>query len=459
MTPPPDAPPTPPPTPAPDDADLPVRYLADVALVCDADFTVVDHPALDVAGDGRITHVGPAADAPPLPDDASVRRLAGLVMPGLVNTHAHTPMTLVRGAGDGLPLLRWLHEAMFPREARMTDDDIAWGTTLGAAELLRAGVTTTCEMYAWEQALIDAGRAAGIRLVVCPSVIKLDGLDGSGWLDRRLDEVAAVHRREHDPDGTVTVGFGPHSVYNLGPGACAETAAAAADLDALLHIHVAETRTEGADVEAAHGGASTVRILADAGVFDGRVLAAHCVWLSDDDIATLAERAVAVAHCPVSNMKLGSGTARVPEMAAAGITVGLATDGPASNDNLDLWEEVKLAPLLARVTAHDPTVLGAADAVSMATRGGAAALGLDVGTLEPGRWADFIRIDTDDAAFVPVTSPDELVAHVAWSGSGRRVADVWVAGRQVVSDGTCTTVDESEARAQVQKRAERLATG
>ncbi|HCB33795.1 MAG TPA: ethylammeline chlorohydrolase, partial [Acidimicrobiaceae bacterium] len=269
----------------------------------------------------------------------------------------------------------------------------------------------------------------------------------------------AVHRREHDPDGTVTVGFGPHSVYNLGPGACAETAAAAADLDALLHIHVAETRTEGADVEAAHGGASTVRILADAGVFDGRVLAAHCVWLSDDDIATLAERAVAVAHCPVSNMKLGSGTARVPEMAAAGITVGLATDGPASNDNLDLWEEVKLAPLLARVTAHDPTVLGAADAVSMATRGGAAALGLDVGTLEPGRWADFIRIDTDDAAFVPVTSPDELVAHVAWSGSGRRVADVWVAGRQVVSDGTCTTVDESEARAQVQKRAERLATG
>ena len=449
---------------------------------------MVEKPALDVGPDGRITYFGPAAQAPPLaaemspsassqstgpqsagpksagPNSAAsaagagsteVRDLGGLLMPGLVNTHAHSPMTLVRGAGDGLPLLRWLHEAMFPREGQMTDEDIAWGMTLGTAEMLRAGITTTCEMYLWEDAAIAAGRAAGIRLFMCPGVIKLPGQDGPGWLEKRISAIADVHKREHDPNQTVTIGFGPHSIYSLGPQACGEVAAAAAELDALLHIHVAETREEGAAVEAEHGGASTVQILAEAGVFVGRTLTAHSVWLNDADLATYVEHDVAVAHCPISNMKLGSGTARVVDMLNAGITVSLATDGPASNDDLDLWEEIKMAPLLARVSGHDATAISAATSLSLATSGGAKALGLDVGQLAAGRWADFIRVDLDNSVFVPVTSPDELVAHVAWSGSSH-VSDVWVAGNQVVQNEQCVNVDESQARAQVQQRAERI---
>ncbi len=418
---------------------------------------MVEKPALDVGADGRITYFGPAADAPQLELDGSaeVRDLGGLMMPGLVNTHAHSPMTLVRGAGDGLPLLRWLHEAMFPREAKMTDDDIRWGMTLGTAEMLRAGITTTCEMYMWEEAAISAAEDSGIRLLMCPGVIELPGSNGAGWLEKRIAEITQLHERTHKTNGTVTIGFGPHSIYNLGPRACAQVAEAAAEIDALFHIHVAESRQEGEEVEAAHGGASTVQILADAGAFVGRTLTAHSVWLDDADIATYAEHDVAVAHCPASNMKLGSGTARITDMLAAGVTVSLATDGPASNDSLDLWEEIKLAPLLARVSAQDATAIPAATSISMATSGGGKALGLDVGSLAPGQWADFIRIDLDNAVFVPVTSPDELVAHVAWAGSSQ-VSDVWVAGSQVVSSGICLNVDEAQARAEVQTRAERI---
>lgn len=432
-----------------------MRYLADVAFLCTEGFPVLENPALDVGTDGRITYIGPAATAPPVDNQNHVRRIGGLIMPGLVNTHAHSAMTLVRGAGDGLPLLRWLHEVMFPREGQMTTADVKWGMTLGAAEMLRSGVTTTCEMYAWEDAMIEAGRESGIRLVMCPSLLRLPDKEGPGWLQRRLEAISEVHGSEHDPDSTVTIGFGPHSLYNLGSEACGEIAQVAAELEALLHIHIAETNEEGAEVEAAHGGASTVRILADAGVFAGRTLAAHSVWLSDADLATFVEHDVAIAHCPASNMKLGSGTARVVDMVDAGLTVSLATDGPASNDNLDLWEEIKLAPLLARVTSRDAAEISAADSIAMATNAGAKALGLDVGLLEVGRWADFIRIDLSNSMFVPVTSPDELVAHAAWSGRSH-VSDVWVAGEQVVEERNCINVDEEQARAQVQQRAQRI---
>ncbi len=434
---------------------LAARFLADAVLTCDESFTVIEHAAVDVGPDGRITFVGPAAEAPAT--DAAVLDLGGLLMPGLVNTHAHTPMTLVRGAGDGLPLMAWLTDVMWPREGLMSPSDVWWGMTLGCAEMLRSGVTTTCEMYAFERAVIEAGREAGIRLVMCPGVLSVLDLDRGGSVAGRVSEISDVHAAEHDPDGRVTVGFAPHSAYDLGLEACAELASAARDLDALLHIHVAETRTEGDALSAAHGGASVPRLLAEAGALDGRVLAAHGVWLDDDDLAIYAAHDVAVAHCPVSNMKLGSGVARVPEMIARGITVSLATDGPASNDDLDMWEEVKIASLLARVTAHDPTLMSAQQVISMATRAGAHALGLPTGTLEPGRWADMIRLDIDDVAFVPVTSPQELIAHVAWAGGSRHVTDVWVGGERVVAGRVCLTVDESRARYEVQHRAERLA--
>ena len=431
------------------------RLHADHLVTCDEEFRVIDDAAVDVV-DGVIDWVGPRADA--TDSGLDTMEVGGLVMPGLVNTHAHTPMTLVRGGGDGLPLMRWLTEVMWPREGLMTSEDVQWGMRLGSAEMLRAGVTTTCEMYLFERDVIAGAADAGIRLAMTPGVVAALHADTFGTEASRIDDIVAVYDDHHDPDGLVTVGFAPHSAYDLSLDYCAELAAAARDRDALLHIHVAETRDEGAELEAAHGGRSTVQLLADAGVLGGRVLTAHSVWLNDDDLDTYADLSVAVAHCPVSNMKLGSGTARVPEMRERGITVGLGTDGPASNDDLDLWQELKFAPLLARVTALDASVLGPRDALTMATRDGAAALGLDdVGSIEAGKRADLVRLDIDDAGFVPVTAPDELIAHLAWSAGSRLVTDVWVQGRQVVADRECITIDEAQARAEGRQRGLRLA--
>ena len=437
----------------------PVRLVADVVVTCDERSTVYEPGAIDFdSTDGRIMWVGDANLVPDTPGIVT-HDIGGVVLPGLVNTHAHTPMTLMRGAGDNLPLMRWLTEVMWPREGRMTPDDAWWGMTLGSAEMLLAGVTTSCEMYLFEEAVIDAARASGARLMMTPGVLSVLHADAFGMGSGRMDTIAEVHRNHHDATGRIRVGVAPHSAYDLGIERCGELAALARDLDTLLHIHLAETRDEAAELEAANGGRRTVELLADAGVFEGQVLAAHCVWLDEADLAILAEADVAVAHCPVSNMKLGSGAAPVAAMRAAGITVGLGTDGPASNDTLDLWEEVKLAPLLARLTAHDPLALSAGDALTMASRAGAAALGMEtVGHLSPGAQADFVRLDPSHLAFSPVTNQTELLAHLVWAGPSRRVTDVWVSGHQVVADGNCLTVDIEQARHEVQRRAQRLAS-
>ncbi|MCP5025551.1 MAG: amidohydrolase [Actinomycetia bacterium] len=429
------------------------RLLADVVLTGDDRFTVHQPGAIDIDGQ-RIIWVGPAAEAPEGRAQV-VRNIGGLLMPGLVNAHCHTPMTLVRGAGDGLPLDRWLRQAMWPREGRMTDEDAWWGMTLGSAEMLRSGVTTSCEMYLHEEPIVEAVQASGARLVMTPAV--LPALDPD--VDGRLATIAALHARVHDERSRVTVGVGAHSAYELPLGIVREMSSLAESLGALFHIHIAETATEAAAFEAEHQ-ARVVPALAQAGVFGAQTLAAHSVWLDDTDFGLYAEHGVAVAHCPQSNMKLASGIARVGAMRQHGITVALGTDGPASNNDLDLWEEVKLTPLLARVSTGDPTLLSPAEVLTMATHDGARAIGLhDVGVLAAGFMADLIRIDLDDPVFTPVTEPGDLLAHLLWSAGGRHVSDVWVAGARVVDDHRVTTVDLAEARQQVQDRAVRLARG
>jgi len=431
------------------------RYLADYAITCDSDFSLLADAAIDVTN-GRISWIGEETNAPS--HSGPTTKLGGLVMPGLVNSHAHTPMTLVRGAGDGLPLMDWLTKVMWPREGQMTPEDALWGMRLGAAEMLLAGVTSTCEMYLFEEAVVEAANEIGIRLAMTPGIISALHGDSFGATENRIADIAAFHSRHHDPDSLTTIGFGPHSAYDLPLDLCSEIASAARDLDALLHIHVCETKSEGAELEARNGGESTVQLLANHGVLDGRVLAAHSVWLNDSDIETYAQKDVRVAHCPVSNMKLGSGTAPIMSMRSKGIDVGLATDGPASNDDLDLWQEIKFAPLLARVTTLDPSSMTPQDALTMATVEGSRAIGNDdTGILQTGSKADFIRLNLDDPTFVPVTNNDELIAHVAWAGSGRHVTDVWVGGTQVVTDRQLTKFDLEEALQQVQTRGQRLA--
>ena len=202
---------------------------------------------------------------------------------------------------------------------------------------------------------------------------------------------------------------------------------------------------------------SAPALLAAEGVLEGRVLAAHAVWLNDTDLSLLAEHDVAVAHCPGSNGKLGSGIAPLCALLRRGVRVGLGTDGPASNDDLHLWDELRLAPLFARATAADPDVLSSATALRLATRGGGEALGLPVGAVEVGRPADLIRLRTDDARFTPSVNDAELLGHLVWAGAGHLVTDVWVGGAQVVERGSCTTVDSARARSEVGQRARRLA--
>jgi 5-methylthioadenosine/S-adenosylhomocysteine deaminase len=231
---------------------------------------------------------------------------------------------------------------------------------------------------------------------------------------------------------------------------------AARSIDALFHIHLAETEEECIRFVADHG-VSAPAALAGAGVFDGRVLAAHSIWLSDEDLGIYREHDVAVAHCPQSNAKLASGVAPLVEFLARGIRVGLGTDGPASNNDLDLWEEVRLAAMLARIRERDAAALPAASALDLATRGAGLAIGRpDLGVLAVGARADMMAVNLDDPAFVPLLEDDQLIEHLVWSASSRLVTDVWVGGNQVVAAGTCLTVDVDEARAQVETRARRL---
>ncbi len=428
------------------------RLTADYVVPSDGAGTLWPDGAVDVDADGRIAAAGPRSELADPPGPVHV--VGGLLMPGLVNAHAHTPMTLVRSAGDGLPLQRWLTEGVWPREGRMTPDDASWGMTLGAAEMLLSGVTTTSELYLYEDELIDATRASGIRLVMAAGIIAAMAPEGD--VAGRMDEVDACHDAHHDPAAGVSIAYGPHSVYDLTPEQVAEIGERARARDALVHIHLEETEAERDQVLAGHGKTAT-QVLADAGVLDGPVLAAHAVWLDDTDRRLLGEAEAGIAHCPVSNLKLGSGIADVPRLLAAGAVVGVGTDGPASNDNLNLWDELRLAPLLARGTTHDAQAMAAVQGLDLATRSGARAVGLaDVGELRPGAHADVIRIDLDQPEFTP-GRPEELLAHLVWAGNRHHVTDVWVGGRRVVEARTCLTVDVQRAVAEARERGARLA--
>ncbi|UOZ08919.1 amidohydrolase family protein [Amycolatopsis sp. WQ 127309] len=430
------------------------RFHAPVVLPADPSCSLLRDAVVDVDTDGRISYCGPVATAPE--SAAPVTTLTGILLPGLINTHAHSPMTLLRGMGGDLPLLPWLNEIIWPAEAKLRPEDVRTGMLLGSVEMLRHGVTTSAEMYFEGEQLVDAVLTTGGRVLVAPPVMELPGLD---W----RAQLAAIERwidadgLRFGPGDRVELGYGPHSAYMLSEEGLRATAESAAARGALIQIHVAEAAAEDLAVREAHG--SVPALLAKLGMLDGRVLAAHAIHLSDADIALFAAHGVGMAHCPGSNAKLASGIARIAELRAAGVAVGLGTDGPASNDDIDLWEELQLSAMFARLATGDSTVLTAADAFLLATRGGAAALGrADIGALEPGRWADLVHIDLDDPAFAcGLDVPDvQLLSNLVWAAGSRRVRDVWVAGEQVVADGESLRVDRSKVQAGVAETAARL---
>ncbi|CAM06405.1 5-methylthioadenosine/S-adenosylhomocysteine deaminase [Saccharopolyspora erythraea NRRL 2338] len=428
-----------------------LRLHAPMALPCDPNCSIIRDAVVDVDAEGRILYCGPRVDAPARPADALVRECSGILLPGLVNSHAHSPMTLLRGMGADLPLLPWLQDVIWPAESRLRPADIRAGMELGCVEMLRAGVTTSAEMYFGGESVVEGVLAVGSRVVLASAVIDTPALSAFGTWQGMVDGISGWI----DADGLrfgsgerVELAYGPHSAYTLPPEALETIGGAARQRGALVHTHVAETLQE--DVAQREEFGSVPALLEKVGLLGGRVLAAHGVHLSDDDIALFARRGVGVAHCPGSNAKLASGTARLVDLLAAGVAVGLGTDGPSANDDLDLWEEVQLAGLFARTVTGEATALSADAALLAATRGGADAMHRDdIGALEPGRWADVVHLDVDNPAFATgLDAPDDQVlANVVWAAGSRCVRDVWVAGEEVLHDREPTRVDRRRVQA------------
>ena len=357
-------------------------------------------------GYGDVTVENGKIAAVDLRDEPPAYEGGKLLMPGLVNCHGHTAMTLLRGLGGGLPLQRWLEDAIFPVEAKMTAEDIRAGVVWGAMEMLAGGTTAVADMYDFPHAGGAAFAEIGMKANICRV--------GLNFVEGRLAECVKFVR-EWNP-GRVVADVCIHSEYLTDEGFCRELAAANRELMRPLHVHVSETKREHDECVARHG-KTPIAYLADTGLLDYGAYAAHCVWCSDDDFRIMRERNVTLVHNPTSNLKLGSGFARIPEAIDAGVNVALGTDGCASNDNLDMFEEMHLAGLVHKGRLNDPTVMGAWDVIEMATANGARALGMhDSGEIAVGKAADLCLVDLDRPHLSPVLDLPNLVVNSMHAG-------------------------------------------
>ncbi len=361
-----------------------------------------------------------------------------VVLPGLVNTHTHAAMTLLRGYADDLPLMEWLSTKIWPLEAKLNGEDIYWGTMLAIVEMIKSGTTTFNDMYFFMSQAARAVETSGIRAVLSRGMIGVSP-ESQSALDDSRKLVAQWHGAAK---GRIRFALGPHAPYTCPPEYLKQVVALAEELEVGIHIHISETRQEMEDVVKQYG-VSPVKLMLENGVFTRPTLAAHCVHVSDDDIAILQQNRVGVAHNPESNMKLASGVAPVPAMLRAGIAVGLGTDGASSNNNLDMLEEMRSCALLHKVNSMDPTVLPAYQALEMGTALGARALGWDdqIGILKPGYKADMIMVNLTAAHMIPRY---DILANIIYSGQAADVDTVIVDGQIIMEHRRITKFDEQE---------------
>ena len=363
-----------------------------------------------------------------------------VLIPGLVNAHTHTAMTLLRGVADDVPLKPWLTDHIWPREARFLSPDFVHdGTLLGAAEMLRSGVTCCNDMYFYPDAAARAYETAGLRAMIGMPVLDFPtpyAADADAYLQHGF---AARDAFKHSP--RLTFALAPHAPYTVGDATWRKVVMYAGQLDLPIQTHVAETRAEVDEARAGSGLAPLAR-LAHLGATGPAFIAIHAVHLDDADIELLATHGCHVVHCPASNMKLASGIAPVARLRARGINVALGTDGAASNNRLDVLSEMRLATLLAKVSSGDAAALPAAEVLRMATLGGALALGLDgaIGSLAPGKQADVVAVDLSGIDNVPVYDPVSHLVHVAGRAD---VTNVWIAGSRLVAHRRLTKLDEA----------------
>lgn len=417
------------------------------------DDTVLENHCVVVRA-GRILDVLPSNEAKEKYEALEQIELGHhILFPGLVNTHTHASMTLLRGLADDLPLMDWLQNHIWPAEARHVSDQFVYdGTLLAAAESLRSGVTCLNEMYFFPDEAAKAALEAHIRLVTGLIVIDFPTVWAAN-AEEYLDKAQRVHDQFRGEE-LVTTAFAPHAPYTVSDEPLRRIASWAEELDIPIHMHIHETAHEIDQALEQHGSRPLAR-LDELGLLTPRLLAVHMTQLEEAEIERIAETGVSVVHCPESNMKLASGFCPTDKLLQAGINLALGTDGTASNNDLDLLGEGRSAAMLAKVVSGNASALPAHTVLRMATLGGAKALGLDseIGSLVSGKAADMAAINLGELETQPVYNP---ISHLIYCASRQQVTDVWVAGQRVLKDRRLTRIDEQEMVAKANHWAEKI---
>lgn len=413
-----------------------------VVVTMDPNRTIYQDGSVAVRGDSIVT-VGPRAEVEGrYSSTQKIDAHGGLVLPGFINGHTHVPMTLFRGLHDDVTLTDWSYKYIFPAEAKNVNEEfVRWGTRLAAAEQIRAGVTTFADMYYFEDAIAEETKAAGMRGVLGETFIDFPAPDNKS--EAEMLAYTEKFLKRWQGDALIHAAPAPHSIYTCSKKTLHDAAALARKYHAPILIHVAEMKKEWEDSEKANG-MSPVAYLEKIGVLGPDVVAAHCIFVDEADRKLLAQRSVGCVHNPSSNMMIASGVSPVPELRAAGVAVGLGTDGPAgSNNDLDLMEEIDLAAKLAKISKMDPLALNAKSVVEMATIDGARAIHMEkeIGSLEPGKKADLVLISLNEPNAVPMY---DIYAQIAYSLKGSDVETVVIGGRVVMRDHRLLTVDEAK---------------
>ncbi|MEM0096576.1 MAG: amidohydrolase [Candidatus Bathyarchaeia archaeon] len=399
--------------------------------------------------DGRITFVGKSSSLCGIKAEKTIDARGKVALPGLVNCHTHVAMTLFRGLAEDKPLDVWLREVIWPLEAKLTSEDVYAGALLGCLEMLKSGTTCFADMYFYERAVAEAVRESGIRGVLAEGIIEAGNLE----LGEKTFNNSVIFAESFNgyAEGRVSTMLAPHAAYSCGPELLRRVKRKASELGVGVHIHLAESAELFRKFEGVYG-CGEVEFLHKLGFFDGHVLAAHCIDLSESDRRVLAEHGVNAVHVPVANMKLGLNAARIKALVDLGVNVALGTDGPASNNTLDMFETMKFAALLQKHVYRNPGVLSAYQVLRMATLGGAKALGLDgiIGSLEVGKKADIVLVDLSKPHLKPL---HDIYAALVYSTRGSDVDTVIVDGRVLMENRKVQTLDEES----VMEKAERHA--
>ena len=399
--------------------------------------------------DGEILYVGKEAGAPRIRAANVIDGRAKVALPGLINCHTHLPMTIFRGVAEDQELGRWLSETIWPLEAKLKPKDVYDGALLGCLEMIKSGTTCFADMYFYEERVVKAVEKVGLRAVLAPGIIEAEDTSRG---ERTLKEAVEMAQKYHGhANGRIRICLGPHAVYTCSPDLLAKVRERASALNVGIQIHLAESR-EMVNLVREKYGLSEVELLESIGFLRSDVLAAHCIYLSEREMRLMAKHSVKVSYNPVANMKVAAGIPKVKDLMDLGVTVGIGTDGPASNNVLDMFGSVKVAGLLQKISYMDPTILPAQSVLRMATVDGARALGLEksVGSLEVGKKADIILVDFRRPHLTPLHDP---YANVVYSARGSDVDTVVVDGRILMEKGEVKTLDEEEVMRRAQKTA------